>query len=110
MSKKRDKKILKYLKRRSAPKRIAGVKIPKSLRHAAKSELGAAIIAGLLVSSAGIALPSGVGVKLRRRAKQIAEKVATAMEASAKAVTSETGEAVALTKRRKPDAEIPLPH
>jgi hypothetical protein len=104
MSKKRDKMILKYLKRRSAPKRIAGVKIPKALRRAAETELGAAIIALILVSGAGLTLTSPGAAKLRKRTRKIAEKVASVLDDSANEVAARAN-----AKRHKDEAEL-LPH
>jgi hypothetical protein len=76
MSKKLNKQLRKYMKRRSAPKRIAGIKIPKQLRRAADTELGAAIIAQVLVGAAGTALMSPAAHKLRRRASKFARYAA----------------------------------
>ena len=72
MGKKLNKRIKKYMKERSMPKRIAGVKVPKSLRRAADTELGAAIMAEVLVGAAGAALSTPAMRKLRHDAQKFA--------------------------------------
>jgi hypothetical protein len=72
MSKKLNKRLRKYMKQRTLPKRIAGVKIPKSLRRAADTHLGAAIMAEVVVGAAGAALASPAAQKLRLQAQKFA--------------------------------------
>ena len=72
MGKKLNKRLKKYMKRRSMPKRIAGVKIPKALRRAGDTELGAAIMADVLVGAGAIALMSPAAKKLRHDIQRFA--------------------------------------
>ena len=113
MSRKRDRKILKYLKRRSTPKRIAGVKIPKALRRAADTELGAALIAQVILGSAGAARTSPAARKLRRRTQRVASEITAALGDSVQEIAAAVGETVG--KSRRPgradgETKVPLPH
>lgn len=83
MSRKREKKILKALKRQSMPKRIAGIKVPKALRRVANTELGAAVLAQVMVGAAGAALASPEARKLRQKAQKFAVLAAHALKDTA---------------------------
>jgi len=93
MSKKLDKRLKKYMKRQRMPKRVAGVKIPKALRRASESQLGAAIIADILVGAAGIALMSPAAQKLRTRAQKFAVLAAHSIGETAQGAASSIADA-----------------
>ena len=79
MSKKIDKKLRRFMKRRQTPKEIAGVKVSKSLRRVADSPLGAAIIAHLLVGRTATDKADPATNKLRHEVHAIAGEVAEAL-------------------------------
>jgi hypothetical protein len=88
MGKKLNKRLKKFMKRQSMPKRIAGVKVPKALRRAADTELGAAIMAQVLVSGAGAALMSPAAQKLREQAQKFAVLAAQTLSETAQDAAS----------------------
>jgi hypothetical protein len=105
MSKKMDRKLKKYMKRHSTPKRIAGVKIPKSLRRAADTELGAAVIAQILVTSAAGALASPMMARVRRDAEDFAGKVAHGLSDASKDAAGKVDDALHNMARKRSSAE-----
>ena len=107
MTKKRDKKLRRYLKRHKSPKTIAGVKVPKALRDVADSPLGAAIIAQMLVGTAAVKSTPRV-TKLRKQAQAFAGKVAGALQETEGKTTSLPNEApVAAVKPAKHAEQAP---
>ncbi len=108
MSKKLDKKLRRYLKRRKTPKTIAGVKVPKALRDVADSPLGAAIIAHLLIGAPAAVKATPGTTKLRKQARAFAGKVADALqETEAKATSLPIEAPVATAKAPKRADQAP---
>ncbi len=93
MSKKLEKKILRYLKRQKSPKTIAGVKVPKALRDVADSPLGAAIIAQLLLGAPAAVKANPRTTRLRKQARAFADKVAGVLQETEAKATSLPNEA-----------------
>ncbi|MDZ4761993.1 MAG: hypothetical protein SGJ21_13080 [Alphaproteobacteria bacterium] len=85
---KKSKMLKRYAKRRSLPKHIAGVKIPKTLRRAADTELGAAVMAEVLIGAAGVALMSPAARKLRTQIQTFAVMAAHSLGQAAQGAAS----------------------
>jgi uncharacterized membrane protein YadS len=102
MSRKLNKRLKKYMKRRSMPKRIAGVKVPKALRRAGDTELGAAIMAEVLVGAAGIALMSPAAKKLRQDMQKFAVFAAHSLSETAQGAAASIKDAFDHEEEEKP--------
>ena len=66
--------------------------IPKALRRAADSEVGAAMIAGVTLAAAGAALASPEARKLREKAQKFAVLAAHALSATAQGAANSVSE------------------
>ena len=70
---------------RSLPKRILGVRVPKTLRRAADTQLGSAIMAQLIMAGGRTALQSEQALRLRDNAQAMMNSFAASVSQAAQA-------------------------